>query len=143
MPILSPCSASQGCLLGKKMMNNGNISFKFSSSINVSYCNISDIKHFSMEKLFQLQSLDMSHNLLTRVPHQIFSFTPSLVSLSLKGNPISTVNTGDFSSLHMLKELAISFCKITKLSADFLAGNLQTEVLNLQGNQLTNINHQI
>ena len=82
-------------------------------------------KQFINKGTFQLDSLDLSYNHLTRVPHVIFTYMPTLVSLSLKGNPISTVDGGDFSSLHMLKKLDISFCKISLLSSDFLGRNPQ------------------
>ena len=74
----------------KKMMINRNISGRL-SSMNLSNCNISDINNLLTEGLLQLDSLDLSYNQLTRVPYLMFSYMPNLVSLSLKGNPISTV----------------------------------------------------
>ena len=107
------------------------------ASLNVSHCNISDINPTIFKGLTNIEDLDFSYNQLTTVPSKMFSYTPNLVILSLKANPISVVKGADFSSIQKLKKLEFSLFKISQLCSDSLGQIPQLEKVYLGGHLLS------
>lgn len=110
-----------------------------------SICSNSDIFHcfrgsLNLTEARNLTELSLSHNRISYIDPNAFSFTKSLLSLDLSNNDISELREGTFDGLHSLHYLSLESNKLVSLSAkDAFRGLIQLEVLYLGGNDLSDI----
>ncbi|KAL5278890.1 kek1.2 family protein [Megaselia abdita] len=102
-------------------------------------CRISEIEFQALKGLTNLVELDLSHNLLLRVPSEALGFTPSLRDLNLGGNHILKIGGHAFQSTPALHKLDISNCGIHTISPHAFEGNVELNSLKINGNKLTEL----
>ncbi|XP_041665209.1 toll-like receptor 13 isoform X2 [Cheilinus undulatus] len=96
---------------------------------------ISKIPKGSMAMMKQLRSLDLSLNILTKVPEDIRSLS-SLRVLTFEFNQISELSCEDFKNTSSLRELLLNNNRIVKLDRCIFLNLYSLEVLDLSWNQI-------
>ncbi|XP_028679272.2 toll-like receptor 21 [Erpetoichthys calabaricus] len=90
---------------------------------------VSDLPH-------NTRALNISHNLLTRLPQKAFHKFSQLISLHIDFNALETLEEYAFDGLYSLKMLNLSFNKIQHLKSKMLAGLSNLTDLFLNNNNL-------
>lgn len=90
------------------------------NSLSMRRCNLKDdLKWEMIGELRALTYLDLTHNLLRKIPKQwFFHPPPNLRSLILKENEITNLESGAFRFMHKLNELDLSSNKISEIRRD-------------------------
>ncbi|XP_058250056.1 carboxypeptidase N subunit 2 [Hemibagrus wyckioides] len=88
------------------------------------------------ESLEKLEVLQLHGNMLQNLHKALFLKLTNLHELNLSSNQLSTVDT---SRLSKLKKLDLGLNQITDLSLDTFKGNLQLQILSLQGNMISKL----
>lgn len=108
-------------------------------SLNLSHNELEDVSNLTFPSL---ESLDLSWNKLTTTNVQMFNHIHNLAHLSFNGNPISSIVTPIFSSLSNLQFLSLSHMpKLTYLSLVTFQGLDNLKHLQLHNNPLLFVIH--
>ncbi|XP_071445259.1 uncharacterized protein kek2 [Hetaerina americana] len=108
--------------------------------IYVSRCRLGSIDDHAFRGLANLVELDLSDNLLSRLPSPTtFADFPSLMRLSLSNNPIRRIPSRAFYPLTSLVTLEISGCEVEVIEEMAFSGLDSLEWLKLDGNRLRTI----
>uniref|UniRef100_T1K5B2 LRRCT domain-containing protein n=1 Tax=Tetranychus urticae TaxID=32264 RepID=T1K5B2_TETUR len=86
-----------------------------------------------------LESLDLSNNLLTKLERNVFKETKKLKSLDVSYNKVTELGKSDLTDLINLFSFNCSHNKIAKLGRSLLSRNAQLREINLSHNQLKEI----
>ncbi|GJQ72283.1 hypothetical protein Trydic_g3373 [Trypoxylus dichotomus] len=91
--------------------------------------------------LINLKTLDLSSNtLLVRIPVGLFRNNKNLQILNLSGSGLETISIGTFTGLHSLKDLYLSFNRLTYLPKGVF-DDLKLTSLHINGNSLTYLDY--
>ncbi|XP_046389197.1 uncharacterized protein LOC124158067 [Ischnura elegans] len=108
--------------------------------IYVSRCRLGSIDDHAFRGLANLVELDLSDNLLSRLPSPTtFADFPSLMRLSLSNNPIRRIPSRAFYPLTSLVTLEMSGCEVENIEEMAFSGLDSLEWLKLDGNRLRTI----
>jgi len=110
--------------------------------VDLSFNNISDVENVSpaLQRLSSLQQLDLSFNSIPVVNSaNAFGNLPTLFTLNLSGNRISSVSPFAFNGLLQLLHLNLSRNLMTTIEQDSLKGLVSLQTLDLSFNGLTRI----
>lgn len=102
-------------------------------------CMIGDIQMETFKGLTNLVELDLSHNLLVKVPSLALSYISSLRELTLASNHIHKIEAKAFGSTTSLHKLDLSHCDIQTISAQAFSGLQGLTTLRLNGNKLSEL----
>ncbi|XP_063967394.1 protein artichoke-like [Lytechinus pictus] len=86
-----------------------------------------------------LQSLDVSHSHLTRIPTKVFTNHPYVFVLRLSYNHIANINDGDFENANKLFEVSLDNNRIVSVAPGSFGPFIAVQAMNLQGNELTHL----
>ena len=106
-------------------------------SLDLSQRRIRDLDGANL--LTNLNSLDLSWNLIRRVESDDFNGMSKLNELDLRGNKITKIEAGDFQGLTGLQELVLRDNSISRLAAGSFAGMPNLDSLSLSVNLLASI----
>ncbi|CAK1547943.1 unnamed protein product [Leptosia nina] len=119
----------------------------FTNSTNVRKINLSDAKLATLpEDLFsnlQLDSLDLSYNLLEVLPATLLREQKNLVKLDLSNNKLKVLPVGLFNSMNKLKTLNLSRNQIGSLDVNIFQGLTKLKELNINYNTLQKLPYAI
>uniref|UniRef100_A0A8C6U691 TIR domain-containing protein n=1 Tax=Neogobius melanostomus TaxID=47308 RepID=A0A8C6U691_9GOBI len=103
------------------------------TELDLSLNHLTDVAPSSLQMLTRLSRLNFSINGLTEVPLTIRNMS-SLTSLSFKSNSISKLRCLDFSGLHLLKILDLSYNNIRELNSCVFQDLQNLQELNIRKN---------
>lgn len=134
--VLSLNKNNIGILPADKFRSAGLINLQ---RIHMSSCGTVQVEARALSGLTNLVELDLSHNRLQSVPGGVFEDVPALMLLSLRGNPISTIDRRSLASLGQLTSLDLSHCQIDKIATGAFSGLVSLQWLQLSHNHLTSL----
>ncbi|KAK3600539.1 hypothetical protein CHS0354_036098 [Potamilus streckersoni] len=103
--------------------------------------NIRQISSGSLSNFTNLIVLDLSDNLISNLPDNIFHGLISLKNLNLSKNVLTSLdsNTGLFSDLHSLTHLYLGFNKLTRINNSTFKNLTRLSQLGLESNRISTI----
>ncbi|XP_039283641.1 leucine-rich repeat-containing protein 4 [Nilaparvata lugens] len=104
-------------------------------------CKIGQIDDRAFYGLSNLVELDLSDNLLTSVPSNMFRDVPSLRDINLAHNPIQKIDSHAFRTVPGLVKLDLSHCELQAIAPMAFDGVELLEALKLNGNRLSQLKH--
>ncbi|RZF35993.1 hypothetical protein LSTR_LSTR005809 [Laodelphax striatellus] len=104
-------------------------------------CKIGQVDDRAFFGLSNLVELDLSHNLLTAVPSNMFRDVPSLRDINLAHNPIQKIDSHAFRTVPGLVKLDLSHCELQAIAPMAFDGVELLEALKLNGNRLSQLKH--
>lgn len=132
-------TGNQISLLSSKSFPSTNVSSSL-NSLNISHNQISKIEAAALSSLASLETLDLSFNSLTKLERNQFRGLKKLKSLDLSSNRFSTFDRSDFTELLTLTSLNISNNgNLTKLPQSIFARNAQLQMVDLSGNSFKEV----
>ena len=114
---------------------------KFSKlrSLNLSYCEITEIKEDTFKSLTNLQKLYLSYNEITEIKENTFKSLTNLQELCLGGNQIKEIKEDTFKSLTSLQELYLGGNQINVVKEDVFKSLTSLQILYLSNDQIKEI----
>lgn len=97
---------------------------------------ITTIPKKTFPKLYELHTIDVSHNSLTDIFNSVFQSLFSLRFLDMSYNNLETIKPSVFGSLPTLLELDLSYNKLASISRGALTRLASTRTLKVKGNML-------
>ncbi|XP_017108836.2 uncharacterized protein kek1 [Drosophila bipectinata] len=102
-------------------------------------CKIGEIERETFKGLTNLVELDLSHNLLVKVPSLALGHISSLRELTLASNHIHKIEAQAFANTPSLHKLDLSHCDIQTISPQAFSGLQGLTLLRLNGNKLSEL----
>lgn len=107
--------------------------------IFLSRCRLTQLDDRTLKGLTNLVEMDLSNNILSIVPVELFADVTSLMKLYMNGNPFKIVKSYSFRSLRHLMTLELSRCQLEVIEKDAFYGLVSLEQLKLEYNSLKNM----
>uniref|UniRef100_A0A1A9WUH3 Ig-like domain-containing protein n=1 Tax=Glossina brevipalpis TaxID=37001 RepID=A0A1A9WUH3_9MUSC len=103
-------------------------------------CRLSILERYAFRGLINLVELDLSYNVLSRIPSEALEWVTELRELKLNGNPVHIVANDAFLRMQRLVRLELSDCFISMVEVKAFAGlESSLEYLKLDGNNLSEV----
>ncbi|RWS10729.1 leucine-rich repeat and immunoglobulin-like domain containing-NOGO receptor-interacting protein 4, partial [Dinothrombium tinctorium] len=102
-------------------------------------CQISRIENAAFYSVSNVVELDLSHNLIDRIPTQALKECRIMSKLYLNNNPITRLENVSFVDLSSLRGLDLSNCQIEYVAANAFEGLKSLRHLHLNGNKLRDL----
>lgn len=107
--------------------------------LNVSYNHITSIPRKTFPKLYELHTIDLSHNNLSDIFNSVLQTLFSLRFLNLSHNNLETIKPSTFGALPTLLELDMSYSNVRDMAKSALTRLASTRNLILRGNKLSSM----
>lgn len=107
--------------------------------LNVSHNEIVEIPKNSFPKLYELHTIDLSHNRLSIIANAVLQTLFSLRNLNLSHNSLETIKSPTFGTLPTLLDMDLSRNRLTDIARGAFTKLISLRTINVEHNQLDKI----